>query len=128
MMDKKVASLMSAAAGIATMAAAVPASAAPALEPATSYAELIAPILNAAVILRADDAKRAEQASAAIKTDSRPPAAAKTSPMTAQKTTCSPERPCLHSGGDVQRRAHFWISFLPEDERKTACIGIQKEN
>jgi len=49
--------------GIATTAAVVPASAAPALEPATSYAELIAPILNAAVILRADDAKRAEQTS-----------------------------------------------------------------
>jgi len=61
MMDKKVAGLMSATAGIVTMAAVVPASAAPAPEPATSYAELIAPILNAAEILRADDAKRAEQ-------------------------------------------------------------------
>jgi hypothetical protein len=60
-MDKKVVGLLSAAAGIATMAAVAPASAASALVPATSYSELLGPIANAREVLRADDARRTEQ-------------------------------------------------------------------
>jgi len=60
-MDKKTAGLLGAVAGIATMAAVAPASAAPVLAPATSYADLLGPIQNAAEVLKADDAQRAEQ-------------------------------------------------------------------
>jgi hypothetical protein len=61
MMDKKPANLLGAVAGIATMVIVAPASAAPTLAPATSYAELLGPIPNVAEVLRADDARRTEQ-------------------------------------------------------------------
>jgi hypothetical protein len=61
MMDKMPAGLLGALAGIATMVAVTPASATPALAPATSYAELLGPIPNAVEVLRADDAQRTEQ-------------------------------------------------------------------
>lgn len=65
-MDKKTAGLLGAVAGIATMAAVAPASAAPVLAPATSYADLLRPIPNANEVLRADDGQRAEQVPTAL--------------------------------------------------------------
>jgi len=63
-MDKKIAGLLGAVAGLATMGAAQAATQ-PAANPsealqASSYADLLAPIPNAAAVLRADDAARAE--------------------------------------------------------------------
>jgi len=60
-MDKTITGLLSAVAGIATMAVVTPTSAAAALKPATSYAELLGPIPDATEVLRATDAQRTEQ-------------------------------------------------------------------
>jgi hypothetical protein len=64
-MDKKIAGLLGAAAGLATMSSAQaaihPASDATEALQASSYADLLAPIPNAAALLKADDAARAEQ-------------------------------------------------------------------
>jgi hypothetical protein len=63
-MDKKIAGLLGAVAGLATMSAAQaatqPAANPPEALQASSYADLLAPIPNAAAVLRADDAARAE--------------------------------------------------------------------
>lgn len=64
-MDTKIAGLLGAVAGLATMSTAQ-AAIAPALDPsaappASSYADLLAPVPNAAAALQADDAARAQQ-------------------------------------------------------------------
>jgi len=66
-MDKKVAALLGAVAGIATIGAAQasPEPASPPTSPVKSYAELLAPIANPVDQLRADDAAR-EQAPAKL--------------------------------------------------------------
>src|SRR5487761_1297133 len=66
-MDKKIAGLLGAVAGLATLSAAQAAPAPTvATEPmqATSYADLLAPVANATELLKADDAIRAQQAAA----------------------------------------------------------------
>lgn len=66
-MDKKIAGLLGAVAGLATLSAAQAAPAPTvATEPmqATSYADLLAPVANAAELLKADDAMRAQQTAA----------------------------------------------------------------
>lgn len=65
-MDKKIAGLLGAAAGLATMSAAQ-AAVSPAPDPAealqaSSYADLLAPISNAAAVLEADNTARAQSA------------------------------------------------------------------
>ncbi len=66
-MDKKIAGLLGAVAGLATLSAAQ-AAPAPTVsnEPtqATSYADLLAPVANATELLKADDAMQAQQAAA----------------------------------------------------------------
>jgi hypothetical protein len=64
-MDKKIAGLLGAVAGLATLSAAQAAPAPTvATEPmqAMSYADLLAPVANAAELLKADDAVRAQEA------------------------------------------------------------------
>lgn len=65
-MDKKIAGLLGAVAGLATMstaqAAISPASNSTAGSPASSYADLLAPIANPIAQLQADDTKRAQEA------------------------------------------------------------------
>ncbi len=71
-MDKKIAGLLGAVAGLATMSAAQAAPAPTvATEPmqAKSYADLLAPVANAAELLKADDAMRAQQAATQSSTD-----------------------------------------------------------
>jgi hypothetical protein len=64
-MDKKVAALLGAVAGIATIGAAQASPEPPPTSPVKSYAELLAPIANPVDQLRADDAAR-EQAPAKL--------------------------------------------------------------
>ena len=68
-MDKKIAGLLGAVAGLATMstaqAAISPASNPAAGSKASSYADLLAPIANPIAQLQADDAMRAQQAAGA---------------------------------------------------------------
>ena len=69
-MDKKIAGLLGAVAGLATMGAANAAVQTPAtdspLPAASSYAELLAPVGNAAELLVADDAARLQQGEAHV--------------------------------------------------------------
>ena len=69
-MDKKIAGLLGAVAGLATMGAANAAVQNPAtdspLPAAASYAELLAPVGNAPELLAADDAARAQQGEARV--------------------------------------------------------------
>lgn len=71
-MDKKIAGLLGAVAGLATMSAAqaatTPAASAAQVQPPTSYADLLAPVPNAAAQLKADDAARLPQAPARAQT------------------------------------------------------------
>lgn len=63
-MDKRLAGLLGAVAGMATMGAAhaaVPTAATSAIPQASSYAELLAPVPNSTELLQADDQSRAEQ-------------------------------------------------------------------
>jgi hypothetical protein len=69
-MDKKIAALLGAVAGVATMgsaqAATGPASNTSEALEASSYADLLAPVPNAVEALKADDAARAREAAAEV--------------------------------------------------------------
>lgn len=67
-MDKKIAGLLGAVAGLATMGAANAAVQGPAspLPAAASYAELLSPVSNASEVLIADDAARMQQGEAGV--------------------------------------------------------------
>ncbi|HJU18515.1 MAG TPA: hypothetical protein VJ770_18850 [Stellaceae bacterium] len=72
-MDKKIAGLLGAVAGLA-MAGSAQAALSPAANPsetlqASSYADLLAPIPNAVALMKADDAARAQQPNAAPSED-----------------------------------------------------------